>query len=446
MRLSIIDLQMQRVQVRLELSAEQNPAPRREICYNSCMQIEILAIGNEILRGSTVNTNAAYLARQIADLGLTCAHQSVISDDLPDIASAIRRGLERSDLLILTGGLGPTEDDRTLAGVALALDVALKRHSLALQWIRERYAQANRPCPKGALRQADIPDGATPLENPLGSACGIWHRVGKKSVVALPGVPYEMRAIFEKSVRPRLKRRKTSRVYSVSLLRTVGMAELDIQRRIRQFKPDPQIEIGLYPQIGAVDIRLSTFAKTQSAGMRRMAALSRELKRSLGNACYATEPLDLAIVIGRLLQQKKQKLAIAESCTGGLIGEKLTESPGSSNFFLGGVIAYANSAKEKLLGISPSALKEYGAVSSQTACAMAQGALERLGADRAISVTGIAGPSGGSAEKPVGLVYVGYADRKRTISEKHECFGDRERIRIRAMRRALYLLYKQLAA
>ncbi len=410
------------------------------------MKVEILAIGNEILRGYTINTNAAYLAQKVAELGLHCHTQTVVGDGLAEISGAIQTALARSDILFLTGGLGPTQDDCTLQGLALAINKPLKTNTTALRWIKERYAEAHRECPDTAWVQADLPEGAEPLANRLGSACGVWLQEKTCTVIALPGVPYEMQCIFDEEVHPRLAQIKTDLVYAATLLRCVGIVELAIEAHIKTLNLPEFIEVGLYPQLGAVDIRLSTRASTQTDALKALAPFTQQLQKMLEKKCYATEPLELSEIIGNLLVAKKEKLALAESCTGGLIAKHITDSPGSSAYFLGGVVAYDNAIKENVLGVPAALLEKHGAVSAEVAQAMAEGVLKKFGADHAISITGIAGPSGGTDEKPLGLVYIGYANRHKSFSEKFELFGDRERIRVRAMRKALNLLYLQLLA
>ncbi len=405
------------------------------------MRVELLTVGSELISGATVNTNAAYLARRLAEAGLPCARQTAVGDELNGLRAALREILARSQLVLLTGGLGPTFDDVTLEAVAEATGRPLVRHAATQARVRRFYTRRHRRLQQAALRQAALPRGAEALPNPIGTAPGVWLRLPATLVIALPGVPGEMRAIMEQSVLPRL-RRLPDRLPSATLtLRTIGVVELSIEAILRRLRLPPRIDVGLYPSLRMVDVRLTATGPGATRAVKRVAAA---LRRRLGLAVYGVDGQTLSEAVGRLLLRRGATLAVAESCTGGLLTDHLTDTPGSSRYLLGSVVAYANAVKSGCLGVPKETLARHGAVSPQTAGRMARGVRRLLRADVGVAITGIAGPSGGTAKKPVGLAYVAVADPRGALVRRYQFFGDRAAVKMQAAQAAMDALRRRL--
>ena len=401
------------------------------------MNAELLTIGAELTSGATVNTNAAYLARRLAQLGIPCQRQVTVGDERHALVDAVRSALRRSTLVVLTGGLGPTFDDLTLEAIAEATGRPLIPTPRVASVIRRFYTRHHRALQRAALRQALVPQGATALLNPIGTAPGIWLPLDGPLLIALPGVPGEMRAIMERAVLPRLKRLGGRGAIESLTLRTVGIVELSIEAVLRRLRIPERVEVGLYPHLRAVDVRLTATGSSRPAARTALAAIERRLRRALGSVVYGVNEDTLEAVVGRLLVSQRRTLAVAESCTGGLLSDRLTNVPGSSRYLRGAVIAYHNDVKRRCLGVSERTLTRNGAVSAATAAQMAEGVRRLAGASIGVSVTGIAGPTGGSARKPVGLVYLGLSDGRRTISRRYQFFGDRLAVKTQAAQTAL---------
>ena len=435
------------------------------------MRAEIVTIGAELTSGAIVNTNAAELARRLAELGMTCRRQITVGDERTDLAAVLAEALRRCDLLIMTGGLGPTFDDVTMAVLAQATGRALTLRPQVAAQIRRFYTRRHRRLQRAALRQALLPEGGEPLPNPLGTAPGLWLELPHPIVIALPGVPREMRAIFEHSVLPRLRRLGEGLAVESRTLRTAGIVELSIEavlKRLRVWSPTgrapgplcpslpgdipsegqrpkavarvegpPIVQVGLYPHLRTVDVRLTAAARSRAEARRAVARLEAVLRRQLGETVYGSDGDTLEGVVGPLLIRRGKTLAVAESCTGGLVSDRITNVPGSSRYFLGAVVSYHNNVKQRQLNVPSRVLSRFGAVSAHTARQMAEGARRLTGAGVGLAVTGIAGPSGGTIEKPVGLVYFAIADHRRTLTRRVQFFGDRLSIKAQAAQAAL---------
>ncbi|MBI2104212.1 MAG: competence/damage-inducible protein A [Candidatus Omnitrophica bacterium] len=410
------------------------------------MRTEILTIGSELTSGATVNTNAAYLARRLAEAGFPCARQVAVPDEREPLVEALRQALPRCELLVTTGGLGPTFDDITMAAVAEAVQRPLVYVPSAAAAIRRFYTRRHRRLQRAALRQAYLPRGAVPLPNPLGTAPGIWLPLDGMVLVALPGVPRELHAILDRHVLPRLRRLAPSRILEGRTLRTVGIVELAIEAALRRIRIPPSVSVGLYPHLRAVDVRLTATGRSRGEARGALATVEAALRKALGAAVYGTDEETLEGVLGAQLVRRRKTLAVAESCTGGLLAARITDAPGSSRYFLGAVVAYHNDVKRRSLGVPAATLARHGAVSAQVAKQMAQGVRRLAGSDMGMAVTGVAGPSGGTRRKPVGLVYVGLADGRRTLSRRYQFFGDRSAVRAQAVQLALDWLRRCLAA
>jgi len=422
-------------------------------CYNGLimtmaimapMHAELLTIGSELVSGATINTNAAYLARRLGDAGIRCDRQVAVGDAPGPLAAALRDALARARLVVVTGGLGPTFDDITMAAIADVTGRRLRYVPRAAETIRRFYSRRHRVLQQAALRQAYLPEGGRALHNPIGTAPGLWLASGGRIIVALPGVPSEMRAMTERQVLPRLRRLRGRQPLESRTLRTVGLVELSIERVLRTLAIPSTVQVGLYPNVRMVDVRLTATGTTVSAAQRVLDRLERALRRALGPAVYGTGDETLEAVVGRLLAGQRKTLALAESCTGGLLAHRITNVPGSSRYLRGGVVAYHDDLKRGCLGVPPGVLARSGAVSAPVVRAMAAGVRRLADADVALAVTGIAGPSGATSRKPVGLVYIGLADRRRTLTQRCRFFGDRETVKFQAAQTALDWLRRYL--
>ncbi len=408
------------------------------------MHAELIAIGSELTSGHTVNTNAASLARWLGDLGIPCARVVAVSDEPAAIQRVVQESIGRAPLIIITGGLGPTFDDVTMATLAQTTGRPFVFNPQVACAIRAFCRRHQRRATTLALRQAYVPQGAATIPNPLGTAPGVWLRLPRCLVIALPGVPREMSAMMTHSVLPRLRRLVGSATpFQSRTIRTVGLVELDIQRILQRLKVPAIIEVGLYPHLQAVDVRLTGHGPDARSHLAR---LERNLRGQLGEAVYGFADQTLETVVGAALVRRRQTLALAESCTGGVIADRLPDVPGSSRYLLVGIIAYHNRAKELLLGVPRPTLLREGAVSASVARAMANGVRRRSGADIGMAVTGIAGPTGGSARKPVGLVYIAIADSRRVEARAFRFHGDRVGIKQQTAQRALHWLWRWVAA
>jgi nicotinamide-nucleotide amidase len=401
------------------------------------MHAELLTIGSELISGATVNGNAAELARALAGLGLRVSRQVAVADTRAELLPAVRDALQRAPLVITTGGLGPTFDDITIQTIAEAAERRLRYHADVAASITRFYTRRHRKLQQAALRQAYLPEGASALPNPLGTAPGMWLPLHDAVVVSLPGVPREMRAILQGSVLPRLRRWPGRPAVASRTLRTVGIVELSIEQLLKRLRLPGDIEVGLYPDLRAVDVRLTATGASAAQAARRLARAAARLSRALGETVYGGDGDTLEAVIGGRLRRRRATIAVAESCTGGLVSHRLTNVPGSSAYVRGAVVAYHNDVKRGVLGVPQATRSRGGAVSAQTARAMAEGVRRMAGADVGLSVTGIAGPAGGSTSKPVGLVWIGLADARGSQAQKHQFFGDRRSIKAQAAQTAL---------
>ena len=413
------------------------------------MKVELLTIGDELMLGFTVDTNAAYLARELSAAGVEITRRSTVGDSAEAIAGAVREALDRTGAVITTGGLGPTSDDRTkpviaeLFGRTMTVDESIWENFRAL-WKARGYPGDP---PLVNRQQAMIPEGATILKNNHGSAPGIWlEDNGGRWVAMLPGVPREMRGMLADSLMPVLMARGAGQVVVRSrTLRTTGLAE----SRAAEMLGDAasgfgDIPLAYIPNVDGLDLRITATGKSSADADRELEAGMQTLKARLADYVYGEEREDLAAVVLQVLRERKLKLAVAESCTGGLLGARITAIAGSSDVMLGGVIAYDNRIKEELLGVRRETLVAHGAVSKETAREMAAGVLERLGADASISITGIAGPGGGSEAKPVGTVCVAVRVLGVVAVEQRVLGGDRDEIRKRAAQLALQMMLRLL--
>lgn len=412
------------------------------------MRAEIVAIGTELLQGDLPETNSLFLAEALAHLGVEVVFKTIVGDQEAHLEEALRTALDRVPLVLTTGGLGPTEDDVTKKVLARVLGRRLVFREEVLQALRQRPGWGEREIPRALERQALIPSGAQILSNPVGTAPGLWLEVDKRLLVALPGVPHEMREMFQGEVRPRLQQWIGGYgVYALRVLHTFGVPEARINDALQDLlNPEREPRVGLAARPTGVDIRVQAFGRTREEAQAILEAAEQEIRSRLGEAVYGVDGARLEAVVGQLLRDRGWRLAVAESCTGGLIGHRITEVAGSSDYFQGGVVVYSNAAKETLLGVPGDLLASQGAVSDPVARAMAEGVRRRFDTEVGIGVTGIAGPGGGTPTKPVGLVYVAWALPEGTRCQRLLLEGTREAIKWRASQHALDGLRRSLQA
>jgi nicotinamide-nucleotide amidase len=410
------------------------------------LSAEIIAVGSELLTPNKTDTNSLWLTEKLNEAGIDVKLKTIVGDDPLRLEEAVRDALKRSDVVITTGGLGPTEDDVTRQVAARALDRELVYHEELETVLRERFSRWGREMPEINKRQAFVIDGARVLPNPNGSASGMSVKLDDgKLLVVLPGPPRELKPMFETYVFPELGGLAGETVFRKKILKVSGLGESAVDEAIAPVYTNyKNVQTSVLFNKSEVEIHLTAQAKNKAEADRLNAGLAEKIVEKLGIAVFSTDGEEMEEVIGRLLAEKKKTLSVAESCTGGLIGQRLTDVAGSSAYFIEGVIAYANEAKIRTLGVARELIETYGAVSAETAEAMAAGMLKRAGTDYAISVTGIAGPTGGSEEKPVGTVFIGYADRERVKSLKLVLPGDRYLVRWRSSQAALDYLRRQI--
>jgi len=406
---------------------------------------EIIAIGSELLTPDRTDTNSLWLTEKLNGIGVEVKLKIVVGDDDARLEETMRDAVKRSRIVITTGGLGPTEDDITRKIAARALSRRLAYNEKVLDGIREKFVRMNRQMPEINARQAMVIEGAEVLDNPNGTAPGMYIEHENRAIALLPGPPREMRPMFENFVLPKLTTKAGDVRVARRILRVAGLGESAVDSTIApvytQYE-NPQTTI-LFNR-SEIEIHLTAQGKTESEAELLLDGLAGQIEERLGDAIFAFRGETMEQVVGLRLAVGGFTLAVAESCTGGLIAERLTDVPGSSSYFLEGVVAYSNDAKIRSLGVPAELIEEHGAVSAQVAEAMAEGIKHRAEADFGLSVTGIAGPGGGSTEKPVGLVYIALADDAHTEHRKLMLPGDRQLIRWRASQAALDLLRRRL--
>ncbi len=395
-------------------------------------QATFVAVGSELVSGRRDERNGPWLGAQLGALGVELTSRVLVEDDEERIAVAVETALASGcDLVVVSGGLGPTVDDRTRQAVARALGVPLAVEQGLLETLERRYRDRGREMPEGARVMACVPEGAEPVPNPKGSAPGFVLRRRRALFFALPGVPAEFRAMVERSVLPLVRRELAgSSVLLTGALRTAGLPEVEVARRVGEVLPaDPRLRAGFYARPGEVEVALAARGDDEADARDLLETAMEKVARVLGDACYGRDEDTLVGVLGRLLVGRGARLGVAESCTGGLVAKRVTDLAGASGFFAGGIVAYANDEKTRFLGVPGTLLDRCGAVSPETAVAMARGARERLGVEVAAATTGIAGPGGGSDTKPVGLVYLAVTDGEVERVTRHVFPGDRGAIR-----------------
>jgi nicotinamide-nucleotide amidase len=426
------------------------------------MDCELLTVGTELLLGYTVDTNAAQAGRLLAEAGVRVTRRATVGDDATAVREAAQAALERTGTVIVTGGLGPTADDLTRDAIAALFGRRLARDPAILQALEARFATLGRgPMPESNARQADVPEGATILPNRWGTAPGLWlEGEHGRLAVLLPGVPVEMRGLLEAEVIPRLLERRRHEgteaqrhgateptVIRSRTLRTTGISESALADRVGDSARlvGPHVTMAWLPSPEGTDLRLTAWSLPAAAADAALAKAVAAVRPLVGAHCYGEGDADLAALMLAELERRQSRLAVAESCTGGLIGARLTAVPGSSRVFVGGVVAYADAVKLDLLGVSADALAAHGAVSEPVAREMASGIARTLGTEAALAVTGIAGPDGGTEEKPVGTVWIAALWQGKVRAFHHVFPGERDLVRRRAAQAALDALRRVLA-
>ncbi len=413
------------------------------------MLAEIITIGDEILIGQIIDTNSAWMAQQLNAAGIRIKQISSVSDNRGHILSALKEASERADLILITGGLGPTKDDITKTTLAEYFQVGMKRDQETLDNVARIFARYNRPLLEVNIRQADVPENCEVLLNKNGTAPGMWFQEKDKVFVSMPGVPFEMMYLMEDLVVPKLKAAFDLPKIIHQTILTAGEGESFLAERIADIEDQlpPEIKLAYLPKLGVVRLRLSAYGEDEEKLKQELEIQTKKITERLGPIVVATEDIPLEKAILLLMAKNKQTLSLAESCTGGYLAHLFTSLPGASGVFVGGAVSYSYEMKERMLGVNPDTLWETGAVSEETVREMVEGALRNFSSDYAIAVTGIAGPDGGTPKKPVGTVWIAVATKDRTSAKKY-VFGNKriqniERTATNAMVDLLKLLREQ---
>ena len=413
------------------------------------MNAEIIAIGSELLTPYRQDTNSLYLTEKLNQLGVEVVFKTVVGDNRRRLASAARQALSRADILIFMGGLGPTEDDLTREAVAEALDLELHRDPEILAQLEKRFARRKMKMSPNNEKQADILFGATVLPNANGTAPGQWlsgkYDSKEKIIMLLPGPPHELKALFEEQCLERLRAKLPEQFIATRTLKVAMMPESQCDARVAPiYKRYPDIQTTILAGAGEIQLHLRTRADSLEAAQQRVDKLAGEIEDELDDSVFSSNGESLEQIVSYFLQMRNLTLAVAESCTGGMLAERITSISGSSRYFLGGAIVYSNELKTQFSGVPADLIAKHGAVSGEVAIAMAEGIRERCHANLGLAVTGVAGPTGGTDEKPVGLVFHALAGDGKTDVVERSFPGDRKRIRWFATQQALDMVRRRL--
>ncbi len=408
------------------------------------MTAEILAVGTELLMGQIANTDAQYISQRLAELGIFVYFHSVVGDNPARLEETLKRALDRSDIVITTGGLGPTKDDLTKEVIARTMNRKLVLNDDVLNKVRDFFMRKHRVMPKNNEKQAYLPDNSVMIPNSNGTAPGCIIEDEEKAVIMLPGPPKEMQPMFNDTVFPYLKQ-KTGLVLVSKMLKIFGIGESDMESRLMDLidKQDNPT-IAPYVSQGEITVRVTARCASKEEASQLLNPVVNEIKERLGSLVYAEEGETLEQVVFNLLKGKGLIISTAESCTGGLLAGRITSLPGASKIFEQGYVTYANKVKINELGVKEETINKYGAVSCETALEMLEGLRKKTSAQVCVSISGIAGPDGGTPEKPVGLVYIGVSVLDRVLCKSFELMGDRERVRNDACMRALDMIRRVL--
>jgi nicotinamide-nucleotide amidase len=405
------------------------------------MKAEIIAVGSELLTPDRVDTNSLFLTARLNQLGIEVTRKTVVGDDLAPLRGAFEDAARRVELIIASGGLGPTEDDRTRDAVADLLGRKLSQDPAVMDKIAARFRKIGRPMSTVNARQAMVPEGATVLDNDRGTAPGLWLESNGRIFLLLPGPPHELKAMFAAQVEPRLARISTGVRLIGRELRVAGMGESDVDQRIAPiYTRHENVQTTILTAPGEIQIHLRIWTSDATSAERELQDIQESIALALGEAVFTTRGESMEEVVARELTLRHATIATAESCTGGLLAERLTRISGSSAYFLGGVVSYSNTLKSAWVDVPAEIIESRGAVSSEVAVALADGIRRRTGATLGVGITGVAGPTGGTPEKPVGTVHVAIADASGSKERGVHYPGERDRIRWQASQTALDLV------
>ncbi|MDD5428025.1 MAG: competence/damage-inducible protein A [Candidatus Omnitrophica bacterium] len=410
------------------------------------MTAEIISIGTELLLGHIINTNTAFLSQKLAEAGIDVYHTSVVGDNPKRLVESLKQALARADIIITTGGLGPTVDDITIETIAKFFGRKLVRNKMVVKCLRDYFKLRGTKILSATMRQAYTPEGVKCIRNNVGTAPGLLIDHNKKLVVCLPGPPRELNPMFENAILPRL--RKMSKAAWVIKSRTIkisGGAESQVNKAVKKLlELKPPTTVGIYAKLGHVELRIMTKAKNEKLAQAAIDRIEKKVRAKLGGYIFGADDETLEGAVAGLLAGKKMTIAAAESCTGGLLSDRLTNISGSSRYFVMGLVAYSNSVKENVLGVSKYTLRDHGAVSEEVALEMAKRIRSLGGTDIGIGITGIAGPKGGTKKKPVGLVYIALVLPRKKVVKEFRFKGSRDEIKFLSTQVALDLIRKNI--
>ncbi len=413
------------------------------------MNAEIIAVGSELLTPHRQDTNSLYLTEKLNDLGVEVRFKSIVGDDVEGLTAAAKLAMRRSDIIIFSGGLGPTEDDLTREAVAEGLGLKVQRDPAVLAKLEERFAKRGMKMSANNAKQADILTSATVMPNPVGTAPGQWiagkYDGEERLLMLLPGPPHELKALFEAECIPRLRARIPPQHIAIRTLKMAMMPESQVDARVAPiYKTYTDVQTTILAGAGEIQLQLRCRKDSLAEAEARVAELAEKIEDELGDAIFSRKGETIEQIVSYLLQMRGMTLAVAESCTGGLLAERITSLSGSSRYFLGGAVVYSNELKTQFANVPKAMIDRHGAVSREVAAAMAEGIRKRCVASYGIGITGVAGPSGGTEQKPVGLVYIALAGEEGTQVVERNFPGDRKRIRQFATQQALEMIRRAL--
>ncbi len=414
------------------------------------MQGCIIAVGSEMLTPFRVDTNSLFVTEQLNTIGIDVRMKAVVGDDVAELTTLLRGAMEWAGVIVLTGGLGPTEDDITRDAVARVLGVSMSENDAVVARIRERFAKRGITMPEINRRQGMVPDGATLLENPNGTAPGLWIERGRTAMVLLPGPPREMKPMFEAVIRDRLAPKAGGAGLFRRVIKITGRTESDVDATVQPIygrwqSHDVPISTTILAVLGQIELHLTAKARDRASADPALDAAVGELRAALGEAVYSVNGLGLEAVVAELLKHRKLTIATAESCSGGLLSSRLTDVPGSSAYMQQGVVCYTNESKTAWLGVPATLIEEYGAVSEPVAKAMAAGIREKASSDVGVGITGIAGPGGGTPDKPVGTVAIAISAAAEERVRTYQFFGGRDLVKFQSTQAALNMVRLMLS-
>ena len=417
--------------------------------YTFPVTAEIIAVGSEMLTPHRQDTNSLYLTEKLNELGVEVRHKCVVGDSLEDLAPACKLAMKRSDIILFSGGLGPTEDDLTREAVAEALGLEMKRDPEIVSRLEARFAKRGYKMSANNLKQADVIANAVALPNTAGTAPGQWlsgkYDGRERIIILLPGPPYELKALFEGECLPRLKAKLPAQHIAVRMLKMAMIPESQVDARVAPiYKRYTDVETTILAGAGEIQLHLRCRKDSQSGAEARVEELATKIEDEMGDAIFSRKGETMEQIVSYLLQMRAMTLATAESCTGGMLAERITSISGSSRYFLGGAVVYSNELKTQFANVPKALIAKHGAVSREVAAAMAEGIRKRCLSSYGVGITGVAGPSGGTEQKPVGLVYIALAGDEGTQVVERNFPGDRERIRQFSSLQALEMIRRAL--